>query len=108
MCFLKLPSFYKIPTPIGNYTPDFGLVVQRKGLKDKTAQDYWFVIETKGTNDIYDKKNLRENERAKIMYARKHFEAAGINTIHYIAPVKDYQAGFTDIAGDLPPSRTAD
>ena len=25
LCFLKFPSWYKIPTPIGNYEPDFGV-----------------------------------------------------------------------------------
>ncbi|MBK5273680.1 MAG: hypothetical protein JJE30_01330 [Desulfuromonadales bacterium] len=32
VCFLKLPDFYEIPTPIGNYHPDFGLVMKRKSL----------------------------------------------------------------------------
>ena len=32
VCFLKLPESYKIPTPIGNYSPDFGIVLKRKNL----------------------------------------------------------------------------
>lgn len=93
LCFLKLPSNYKINTPIGTYTPDFGAIVQKKGLKDKKSRDYWFVIESKSTNDLEDG-TLREEECARIKYAIKHFEALGINTLSYIAPVKDYEDGF--------------
>lgn len=93
LCFIKLPNDYKITTPIGTYNPDFGVIVQKKGLKDKSAQDYYFVIETKSTNDL-DDGTLREEEYARIKYAIKHFEALGINTLSYIAPVKDYEDGF--------------
>ena len=34
VCFLKLPAFYQIPTPIGSYNPDFGVVLRRKRLRD--------------------------------------------------------------------------
>ena len=34
ICFMKLPAYYKIPTPIGNYNPDFGIVMKRKSLRD--------------------------------------------------------------------------
>src|SRR3972149_5120803 len=30
VCFIKLPSWYKIKTPIGEYEPDFGVVLKRK------------------------------------------------------------------------------
>ncbi len=93
LCFLKLPNSYKINTPIGKYNPDFGIIVQKKGLKDNSTDDYWFVIETKSTNDLEDG-TLREEEYARIKYAIKHFEALGINTLNYIAPVKDYEDGF--------------
>ncbi len=52
--FLKLPEFYKIPTPIGNYQPDFGLVVKQRNLKNNDAKELYFVIETKSTNDLND------------------------------------------------------
>jgi type III restriction enzyme len=56
ICFIKLPSWYKIKTPIGEYEPDFGVVLKRKQLKTGIENEYYFVIETKGTNDINDKK----------------------------------------------------
>jgi type III restriction enzyme len=89
ICFLKLPSYYKINTPIGEYEPDFGLVMKRKSLKSGQESEFYFVIETKGTNDITDKKALTEGEVYKIKCAMKHFEALGVE-VHYKAPVKEY------------------
>jgi type III restriction enzyme len=98
VCFLKLPAFYQIPTPIGMYRPDFGLVVRRKRLKSQDEFDYYFVVETKGTNDLNDIRALTDAERYKIECAIKHFEALGIDMeikyqIYY-APVQDYQRDF--------------
>ncbi len=90
ICFLKLPSYYKIPTPIGPYNPDFGLVMKRKSLKDGQESEFYFVIETKGTNDINDKKALKESELYKIQCAIKHFDTIGVD-VHYKAPIKEYQ-----------------
>lgn len=89
VCFLKLPSYYKIKTPIGDYEPDFGLVLKRKQLKDGAEQEYYFVIETKGTNSIDDKKALSESEIYKIKCALQHFKAIGID-VHYKAPIKEF------------------
>jgi type III restriction enzyme len=89
VCFIKLPSWYKIKTPIGEYEPDFGLVMKRKSLKTGDETEYYFVIETKGTNDITDKKALTESEVYKIKCAMKHFETLGVE-VHYKAPVKEY------------------
>jgi type III restriction enzyme len=89
VCFLKLPSWYKISTPIGNYEPDFGLVMKRKNLKEGNEKEFYFVIETKGTNDINDKKALTESEIYKIRCAMKHFEKLGLE-VHYKAPVKEF------------------
>lgn len=97
ICFLKLPSYYKIPTPIGEYNPDFGLVMKRKRLREGTESEFYFVIETKGTNDINDKKALKESEIYKINCALKHFATLGME-VQYKAPVKDYQYFKTEAA----------
>jgi type III restriction enzyme len=99
VCFLKLPPCYRIPTPIGQfYEPDFGLVLKRKNLKSGDAREYYFVIETKGTNNLEDRKALTDSERWKIKCALKHFDALGIEAKldyrPYVAPVKDYQPDF--------------
>jgi type III restriction enzyme len=90
ICFLKLPAYYKIQTPIGEYNPDFGIVMKRKSLRDGNESEFYFVIETKGTNDINDKKSLKESEIYKIQCALKHFATLGVD-VQYKAPVKDYQ-----------------
>ena len=96
VCFLKLPSWYKIKTPIGDYEPDFGLVMKRKNLKDGNENEFYFVIETKGTNDINDKKALKESEIYKIRCAIKHFEKLGLE-VQYKAPVKEYSFFKTEV-----------
>lgn len=91
VCFLKLPAFYQIPTPIGPYNPDFGIVFRRKRLQDSEQTEFYFVVETKGTNELSDKKALRESEVYKIRCAMKHFDALGVDArVHYDAPVKEY------------------
>jgi type III restriction enzyme len=103
VCFLKLPKCYRIPTPIGRdnqgfYEPDFGLVLKRRNLKSGDAREYYFVIETKSTNNVDDRKALTDSERWKIKCALKHFDALGIEAKldyrPYVAPVKAYQTDF--------------
>ena len=92
VCFLKLPSFYVIKTPAGDYNPDFGLVLKKKKIRAERENEFYFVIETKGTNSIDDRKALTENEIYKIKCAIKHFEALGIETkVDYLAPVKEFE-----------------
>ena len=99
VCFLKLPKCYRIPTPIGRYyEPDFGLILKRRNLRSGDEREYYFVIETKSTNNIEDRKEITDSERWKIKCALKHFDALGIEAKldyrPYIAPVKDYHDDF--------------
>jgi type III restriction enzyme len=99
ICFLKLPQCYQIPTPIGrHYRPDFGLVLKRRNLRSGDENEYYFVIETKSTNNVDDRKALTDSERLKIKCAIKHFQAIEIEAkfeyLPYVAPVKDYRADF--------------
>ena len=99
VCFLKLPKCYRIPTPIGHfYEPDFGLVLKRRNLRSRNEHEYYFVIETKSTNNLEDRKALTDTERWKIKCALKHFDALGVEAkfdyLPYVAPVKDYNADF--------------
>lgn len=103
VCFLKLPKCYRIPTPIGHgnqgfYEPDFGLILRRRNMKSGNENEYYFVIETKSTNNLEDRKSLTESERLKIKCALKHFEALGIEAkldyLPYVAPVMDYTDDF--------------
>ena len=94
VCFLKLPNWYRIPVPAvfnseGWYEPDFGIVMKRKELKNGNEREFYFVIETKSTNNIDDRKELTESAWFKIQCAVKHFRALGIEA-QYKAPVSDF------------------
>lgn len=67
--FVKLPSWFKVETPIGEYNPDWAIV------KHEDATIY-LVRETKGTKDF---EKLRNSEADKIRCGRKHFEALDVN-----------------------------
>lgn len=66
--FAKLPSRFKIDTPLGSYNPDWAYVEDIDG-----KQRVYFVTETKGGGN--GTPVLRPSERAKIECAQKHFEA---------------------------------
>ncbi|MBK7866372.1 MAG: hypothetical protein IPJ75_04940 [Ignavibacteriales bacterium] len=63
--------------------------MKKKSLKNGIEEEYYFVIETKGTNDINDKKTMSESEVYKINCAMKHFTSLGVE-VHYKAPVKEF------------------
>jgi len=65
--YFKLPNWFKIPTPIGNYNPDWALVFE----DDKKI---YFVAETKDTGTLQvDLSKLREEEKMKIKCGEAHF-----------------------------------
>ena len=67
--FIKLPSWFKIDTPIGSYNPDWAFVTE---LDEKL----YFVRETKST---FDSDEMRINENNKIACGRKHFDSLGVD-----------------------------
>ena len=69
--YFKLPRWFKIPTPLGNYNPDWAVVKQN-------GEKAYFVAETKNTGkgiqNGVDESRLREDEQLKIRCARACFE----------------------------------
>jgi len=65
--YAKLPSWFKIPTPLGPYNPDWAVLVVKDGM-----ERLYFVIETKSSLFAGD---LREKETAKIKCGAAHFDA---------------------------------
>jgi len=63
--YSKLPRGFSIPTPVGNYNPDWAIAFD----KDKIKQIY-FVAETKGTMQTLELKGI---ENVKIKCAEKFF-----------------------------------
>ena len=65
--YVKLPDWFKITTPIGNYNPDWAVL-----MDNDEGEHLYFVFETKGNID-----NNRESEKYKIECGKKHFECLG-------------------------------
>ena len=77
--YVKLPSWFKIPTPLGSYNPDWAVVTVDDDGQDKL----YFVVETKGSLMALD---IRTGESDKIDCGVRHFEAleAGQNPVKFV------------------------
>jgi type III restriction enzyme len=64
--YAKLPRGFLIPTPVGDYNPDWAI-----SFKEGTVKHIYFVAETKGSLSTME---LREIEKTKIKCARKFFD----------------------------------
>jgi type III restriction enzyme len=73
--FIKLPNWFIIDTPIGNYNPDWAIVMDDIDLRGNSRQKLYFVTETKGTTNLDD---LRPDEKKKILCAKKHFKEINV------------------------------
>jgi type III restriction enzyme len=79
--YAKLPRTFFIPTPVGNYSPDWAIAFQQGAVKH-----VYFVAETKGSMSTMD---LKEIEQGKIKCARKFFAKITSEQVRYEV-VKDY------------------
>jgi type III restriction enzyme len=71
--YAKLPGWFKVPTPLGPYNPDWAVLVDKDG-----TERLYFVVETKSSLFTDD---LRDKESAKIKCGEAHFaELATHNT----------------------------
>ena len=68
--YAKLPGWFRVPTPLGTYNPDWAVLVEVDG-----AEKLYFVVETKSS--LFDE-DLRDKESAKIKCGKAHFEALSI------------------------------
>ena len=73
--YAKLPRGFQIPTPVGNYAPDWAIAFQKGSVKH-----IYFVAETKGSMETLD---LRPIEKAKIDCARKLFREVSNGEVVY-------------------------
>ena len=80
--YAKLPRGFQIPTPVGNYAPDWAIAFQ-KG----TVKHIYFVAETKGSMESMD---LRPIELAKIKCAKTLFNEISTDDVVY-GQVDSYQ-----------------
>ncbi len=73
--YAKLPRSFHIPTPVGNYSPDWAIAFN-KG----TVKHIFFIAETKGSMDSM---NLKPIEKAKIDCAEKLFNDVSTSNVRY-------------------------
>lgn len=76
--YVKLPGWFKVPTPLGSYNPDWAVLVEEDG-----TQRLYFVVETKSSLFTDE---LRDKENAKIECGMAHFAslAEGDNPARYV------------------------
>lgn len=83
--YAKLPSWFKIETPLGTYNPDWVLSWRKEG-----EEKFYFGIESKGSRDCQD---LRPKESMKIRCGKEHFKA--LNSELFV--VKNYSDIFDQL-----------
>ena len=81
--YAKLPRSFQIPTPVGNYAPDWAIAFNdNMGVKH-----VFFIAETKGSMDSMQ---LKAVEQAKIRCAEKLFNNISTSNVRY-HKVDNYQ-----------------
>lgn len=73
--YAKLPRTFQIPTPVGNYAPDWAIAMKKDGVKH-----IFFIAETKGSMSSMD---LSAIEKAKISCAKKLFNSISTANVKY-------------------------
>jgi type III restriction enzyme len=92
--YAKLPGWFKVPTPLGTYNPDWAVLVTTLD-----GDRLYFVVETKSSLFGND---LRDTESAKIECGRAHFKALAVGETPAI-----YDK-FKDVAGLVERAHTVD
>lgn len=91
--YAKLPGWFKVPTPMGDYNPDWAILVEQDG-----EERLYFVVETKSS---LFKNDLRSSEGAKIKCGQAHFAALAVgeeSPAKYVVErsAEEFLAGATD------------
>ena len=73
--YAKLPRGFSIPTPVGDYNPDWAIAFVEGSVKH-----IYFIAETKGSMSSLQ---LREIEKSKISCAKKFFAKVTSGNVHY-------------------------
>lgn len=86
--YARLPRSFQIPTPVGNYAPDWAIAFDKDRVKH-----IFFIAETKGhLEDL----QLRKIESNKIECAKKLFNVVSSKEVHY-----DHVASFDDLRNKI-------
>ena len=68
--YAKLPGWFRVPTPLGSYNPDWAVLID-----SGEGEQLYFVVETKGSRFVDD---LRGIEGAKVACGKAHFSALSV------------------------------
>ena len=68
--YAKLPGWFRVPTPLGTYNPDWAVL-----MESDAGERLYLVVETKASTLLDD---LRLTEAAKIECGKAHFKALAI------------------------------
>jgi type III restriction enzyme len=71
--YLKLPGWFKVPTPVGNYNPDWAIVMEERDEFGDAGPMLYLVRETKSAPVG---PQLREAEQQKVHCGERHFKGA--------------------------------
>ncbi len=71
--YVKLPSWFTVPTPIGEYNPDWAIVLEMRNEDEEVEDVLYLVRETKNTTNLNE---LRPDEKRKITAGKRHFKDA--------------------------------
>lgn len=75
--YAKLPRTFQIPTPVGNYAPDWAIAMEVDGIKH-----IFFIAETKGSMGSMEME-IRGIEKAKIKCAEKLYNSISTAKVKY-------------------------
>ncbi|WP_132994993.1 type III restriction-modification system endonuclease [Sporanaerobacter acetigenes] len=92
--YAKLPRGFFIPTPVGNYNPDWAIV-----FDEGKVRHIYFIAETKGKLESLEF-DVRGVERAKIHCAKEHFKKISNGTVKYEA-VDSYEMLMKEVMGEI-------
>lgn len=73
--YVKLPRGFTVPTPLGNYIPDWAVLIEERDLHGIPMRKLYLVQETKATENLSE---LLPAERHKVLCGRAHFAALGV------------------------------
>lgn len=73
--YAKLPRSFQIPTPVGDYAPDWAIALKKDGVRH-----IFFIAETKGSMLSME---MREIEKNKIKCAKKLFDSISTSNVKY-------------------------
>lgn len=88
--YAKLPGWFRVPTPLGPYNPDWAVLFEKDG-----GERLYLVVETKGSHYADD---LRAQESRKIDCGKAHFEALQVREA---SPIYEVARSLDDLLSRL-------